>query len=103
MAAPTAFCPASEERSTRADKAKFRNWLTGRTSDTLKGSDEKKFAGKYPLLGKMSGKELEARMFQLENEYKMKLKKLKQVAPYYIRKWKDSGEIKSMLDSFSYD
>jgi len=91
------------ERSTRADKAKFRNWLTGRTSDTLKGSDEKKFAGKYPLLGKMSGKELEARMFQLENEYKMKLKKLKQVAPYYIRKWKDSGEIKSMLDSFSYD
>ena len=91
------------ERSTMADKMKFRNWLTDRTVDTPKGSDEKKFAGKYPILGKMSGKDLEKRMFQLEDEYKIKMARIKKVAPYYFRKWKDSGEMKKMLDSFSYN
>ena len=91
------------ERATKADKIKFRNWLTGRTLDSPKGTDEKKFAGKYPLLGKMSGKELDARAIELEEEYKARLKRIKKIAPYYIRKWKDTGELANMLDSFSYD
>ena len=51
----------------------------------------------------MSGKQLEQRMLQLEGEYKVRLAKIKKMAPYYMRKWHDSGELKKMLDSFSYD
>ena len=90
-------------RSTKADRKKFRNWLAGRTLETPRGSDEKKFAGKYPLLGKMSGKELVKRMDDLEIEYKIKLAKIKKIAPYYFIKWKETGELKDMLKGFSYD
>ena len=89
-------------RQTIADRKKFSNWMRGITLDSPKSSSEKKFAGKYPILGKMTGDEMVLRMIELEKEYNARLEKIRKKAPYYLRKLKDSGKIKQIVNSFEY-
>jgi len=64
-----AYITAKQEDVTKLKKMSFRDWVAGRTAKNVKGTD--------------SGRELERRLLELEDEYKKKMARLKGGAFHY--------------------
>ena len=83
-------------------RAKYRNWLQGITEDKPEGQGEKFWD--FDILTpfkKMTGKEMIQEAEALEREYDAKIKQLLKVGPYWLRKWNETDEMKSMLKDLS--